>query len=178
MLRIYEEEIVRVVKVEQLSWPTETMAAKGFGENYRYEDLRGISWEQAIETIGFERELVEELIAAPGPDIEGFKELVDQNVILWGLDPGVAGAVMALSAAGCVTSSSCNGGCFGDPHHEDCPVIAFCARPWSVPVLLESAEAVGVGLVNGLEGLLLVYANDIRQMLRFAEELIRRAGAA
>ena len=72
---------------------------------------------------------------------------------LFGLDLGVASCVIALWAAGRIPFSSCNGGAFGDMHHERNPLVAFFAmRAW-LPVLMTMAEEANVGLINSGDGL-------------------------
>jgi hypothetical protein len=59
----------------------------------------------------------------------------DPGLDPYGLDVGVASTVVALSPLGCVPLSSCNGGCYGDFHHESHPLIVFCAKPMYGPTL-------------------------------------------
>ncbi len=54
--------------------------------------------------------------------------LYESDEGLFGLDIGVASAVIALSAARCIPCSSCNGGAYGGSHQERHPVIAFYAE--------------------------------------------------
>jgi hypothetical protein len=101
-------------------------------------------------------------------------ELYEDDEGLWGLDIGVASSVIALSAARCIPCTSCNGGCFGDRHHEGYPLVSFYTMPAWIPYLLETAEEAGVGLINEESGSILVYANDISRMMSFASALIAR----
>lgn len=101
-------------------------------------------------------------------------ELYEDPEDLWGLDIGVASTVIALSAAGRIPCTSCNGGCFGDGHHEGYPLVLFCTMPAGVPYLLEAAEEAKVGLVNEDSGAMLVNADDISRMMLFASALIER----
>lgn len=53
--------------------------------------------------------------------------------------------------------------------------MAFRCSSESVPKLLDLAEIAACGLENGYPGLLLLYANDIKDLMRFAGELISRS---
>lgn len=90
------------------------------------------------------------------------------------MDIGVASSVVALSSAGCVPFSSCNGGAFGGSHDEDHPLVAFYTLPEMVELLLETAQEANVGLENEDEGSLLLYADDIRNMRNYANGLINK----
>ena len=85
------------------------------------------------------------------------------------LDLGVGAAVFALSAANCAPISSCSG---GPGHHEPYPLVAFYCRRGRVRSLLKAAELANCGLVNGAEGALVVYAEDVGGLLTFAETLV------
>lgn len=176
-LRHFAIEIRRHVPAGFLRWPegSEADNESGLGCNRSYCDLRGLDWSDVAETIEEEGRLVARLVSAS--DMLEEYEIVDEeryedDGAMMGLDIGVAGATAALSAAGCTPFASCNGGAFGDIHHEAYPLVAFCARTEHLPLLLPIAEAVGVGLERTGPGDLLLYARDIRQLMAFSKAML------
>ncbi|MDT4967574.1 MAG: hypothetical protein QOJ64_2311 [Acidobacteriota bacterium] len=166
--------------MEALGWPERgTAGGDGLRCNRLYTDLRRCSWTQAQAVLGLEDRFISILESAT--DFEAnidrvnreLEELYDdEEEGLFGLDLGVASSVIALSAARCVPFSSCNGGAFGDMHHERIPLVAFFAmRAW-LPVLVSMAEEANVGIVNSGDGL--VVYGEIQSMLGFARVIIRR----
>lgn len=166
------------VNCSVLHWPSrdEARSYPGPGCSREYEDLRGITWLEVEETLGYEsREL--ERHAADQTVVEECEDddsVVEAAGYLMGLDLGVASSVLALSAAQCVTFSSCNGGALGDFHHEQYPLVTFFSRRKWIPVLLECTKKSGVGLENQNGGALQLYADDLRKMVAFAKELLAR----
>ena len=176
-------EIVREVDPSRLVW------AEGGGGTVRIRDaldLRGISWAEARQTLGVEEAALARLqgwlaradaedavVRAAGREalLLALEERAYEAEGFLGetqLDLGVASAVAALSALGCVPAMSCRG---GPGHQEFYPQVIFGARAGQVPALLRAAEAAGCGLTN-LEGGLEVCARDIRQIVAFARALI------
>lgn len=180
MLRKFAIKIERIVDVELLAWPEPDMCEDdcNLDCNRDYRDMRGASWTDATRVLALEESLLERLktaddLAAALDSISD--ELYEDDEGLWGLDIGVASAVIALSAAGCIPSTSCNGGCFGDHHHESYPLVSFYAKPAWVPNLLAAAEEAKIGLINEDSGSILVYASNISSMMLFAINLIARS---
>jgi hypothetical protein len=97
----------------------------------------------------------------------------DPDPNLYGLDLGIAAAVIGLSAAKCVPASSCNAGTFGGSHHELYPLVAFYARKETVVHLLSCAEEAEIGLEGTDYGAIVAYADGVPAMRRFAASLIR-----
>jgi hypothetical protein len=179
MFRKFSIEIERKVDTEALAWPESYMCEgdSGLGGNRGYMDLRRASWGDAARILAFENSLMMRLGTAD--DLTATldtinDELYEDDEGLWGLDIGVASAVVALSAARCIPCTSCNGGCFGDHHHENYPIVSFYAKPAWVPYLLAAAEEAEVGLINDDRGSILVYADNISSMMLFASALIAR----
>lgn len=82
-----------------------------------------------------------------------------------GLDVGVVSAVIALSALGCVTATSCN----GQPRHQyPVPMVVFWVRPGGLPAVHAAATAAGCQLSNGSSGSVVLTAPDVGGLLRFA----------
>ena len=189
-------EIRRQVDMSELSWPArdrDLTDDSGVGCNRLYIDLRRMPWSEARRVLEIEEvHLLREDEVAVSGDIAGGKpeqevrqrptnddtdvdndddeddELYEE---LYGLDLGVASAVLALSAAGCIPFASCNG---GPGHLELYPVVVCWARVQRVLDLLEVAEEAGCGLENANDGAVLVYADDVHKMLAFARILIGR----
>ncbi len=139
--------------------------------NLRYEDLSAATWDDARAVLQAEQELLDSGFDPSDDDDDGLA-VSEFSEVAFGLDPGVASSVLALCAAGCRTYSSCNG---WPGHDEDYALVAFRCSSESVPKLLDLAEIAACGLENGYRGLLLLYANDIKDLMRFAGELISRS---
>jgi hypothetical protein len=176
----FDVEVVREVDPGALGWPEpgEAQDETGLGCNRSYIDLRRQSWAEARRAIDLESQLIERIESASDPEAEyGLveDELFESDEGLYGLDLGIAGAVIALSAAGCVPFASCNAGAFGGRHHESYPVIVFYARAEAVEALLAAAAEADIGMGGG--EWLDAYTDDIRKMTRFAAALCARSGA-
>lgn len=175
----FDVEIVRQIEPQHLDWPKrgEAQTDYGLGCNREYVDLRGLSWSEAKRVYEVESTLIRRVETSSDPvaELEDISEQCYENddVVIYGLDIGVASTVVALSAAGCVPCVSCNGGTFGDHHYEKHPLVVFYARREFVDLLLARAEDAGVGLELALGGSLMVYSDEIQRMRRFAEILIR-----
>jgi hypothetical protein len=117
----------------------------GLGGNRDYFGMLGVTWDDAMEAVEAEARL---LAAHPG-DVTAASAAHDQAVnddeqgdpVLAGLDVGVAGATFALSAAGFLTMSSCNGAA---GHYEAEPVVALVADEARLWLLSRLAAAAGV----------------------------------
>jgi len=125
----------------------------------------------------WEEELVNELDAAEDPNdvMDDDERDIEFAEMLGGLDPGVTGAVLCLAAVGCVPFASCNGGVFGDTHHETHPLVVFFCKAAHVDPLIDAAKAAGIGLESE-EGHVMAYAGDIRLIMKFAHAIVERKG--
>lgn len=169
--------------VSGLAWPEEDRLEtdSGLGGNRQYVDLRDCDWDDYEEAAACEADLIARLEGLEDDEarselIEAWESYDDPDVdifALMGLDIGVASVVVALSASGCAPCTSCNGGAFGDGHHESHPLVVFFCRQALAPLLLECAEETDVGLV-GAEGGLMVYSRTIGAMRAFGAALHRR----
>lgn len=175
----FDIEIERNVEAGFLRWPegSEADEESGLGSNRSYSDLRGLDWSEVAETLQEEVGMLTRLIDAC--DMLDEYEIIEEeryedDGAMMGLDIGVAAATAALSAAGCTPFASCNGGAFGDSHHEAYPLVAFCARREHVPLLLQVAEEVNAGLERTGPGDLVLYARDVRDMMSFAKTMFAR----
>jgi len=157
------------VNLSELSWPGESALAT---EEYfvrGYQDMRGLTWDDACETLKLEKKLIDRY---PG-DLSDAEESVfekEEDVSgLYGLDLGIVSTVVALSAAGCAPVASCNG---ASGHHEAYPLVAFCCRKGRVRDILKATEIANCGLYNGESGALVVYGGNVKTLMKFAEVLI------
>ena len=188
--KTFDVPVTRQVNPALTSWPNpeEVMDDRNPGGNRDYEDLRGISWPEAREIQDLESEYIQriEQVSLPSGannfDVEYlFDQLFDEIELfeIMGIDIGVASTVATLSASGFIPCTSCNGGAFGGRHHEEHPLVAFYACPEKIPLLLQCAEASGVGLDNDQGWApddlpIVVYADDVRNMRAFANELSKQ----
>jgi hypothetical protein len=176
----FDIEIHRSVDFGILSWPAsgEAVDEASLGGNRDYMDFRRLTWSAAKTTLQSEADLLSEIENATDPHDKYF-ELEENEKIddaCFGLDLGVASTVFALSAARCVPFSSCNGGTFDDRHHaERYPLVGFYARPPIAQALLACAEETRAGLTNAFYGSLIVFAEDLPGLRRFAAEVIARS---
>lgn len=155
----------------------------GLEGNQQYRDLRGVSWDVVSQAVERERQLFERFAQADDLDAEAeayAQELEDAELPeedLWGLDVGVISAVLALSAMGAVTVSSCNAGGFGGRHVEAFPLVVFYLPPDLAPSLLTMAGAADVGLDMLEGGLVRLFGRTDYDLHRFAEVALRHSAA-
>ena len=141
--------IERSVNASRLTWPSPTDLG---GYTRGYVDLRGLSWRNVREAIELEKEVLSRFDWNTDAAQEHFSE-DDSFKTFYGLDLGIASAVLTLSAAKCAPVSSCSDGM---RHLEAYPLVAFFTRKPRVPDLLEVAEEAGCGLVNADSGDLVI----------------------
>ncbi len=184
----FDVPVIRQVNPALTSWPKPEDVSDDChpGGNRDYCDLRGLSWMDAREVQDLEHEYIQRIEQAPLPSGTGpfgEEDLFDDIELaeITGIDIGVASTVAVLSASGFIPCTSCNGGAFGGRHHEQHPLVAFYAYPEAIPLLLKCAEASGVGLDNDQGWApddlpIVVYADDVRNMRAFANELSKQFG--
>lgn len=164
-----EDELVieRLVDHTQLGWPPDSELASEDHFVRGYTDMRGLTWDDAYQTLTVERELLLRGAGDPAAAEEAISD--EEHFDLYGLDVGVASAVAALSAANCAPIASCNGGA---GHHEFHPLVGFYCRKGRVRDILKAAQHADCGLVNGDSGVLVLYAGHVDALICFAEKLI------
>lgn len=178
----FEVDVIREIDVNALGWPEPGDASEdsGLGCNREYADLRRLGWRVANSVHELEGELMERIERAQDGEAE-HEKILDElshgegDFSLLGLDIGVAAAVASLSAAGCIPFTSCNGGAFGDHHHEAYPLVAFFAKPWMITLLLHAANDADIGMQSQTGGCVVAYTNDIRQLRTFAGIVLSRS---
>ena len=182
--RIYPQRVVRELQLAELAEITTEEAdageADGLEGNQQYRDIRYISWEFVAEAIEREKALFARFAAAADVEEEAarYAEEIEEAVFpeedFWGLDIGVIAAVMALSALGAVTVSSCNAGGFGGAHVERFPLVAMFLPPDAATEVMTIAEAADVGLDMLPGGLVRLYGRTDYDLHRFAEIALAR----
>lgn len=167
---IFDLEITRVIRPEDLAWIEGEDAADdaGLGCNRDYKDIRTTTWAEVDEVIAIERQRFEQSEAWGFMDSHEISEL----------DVGVAGATMALAAAGCIPFTSCNGGALGGRHQEEYPLVAFYLPAGAVDLIMSAAEDAGVGLFQDRDyGTVHVFGREISHLHAFALALVARKAA-
>jgi hypothetical protein len=172
------------VDLSLLSWPRPGEAIDGgcLGLNRMYSDMRGARWSEVDWMIKAETAMVERIVRSEDPAAEA--DLIEVEASddadgdpLGGLDLGVAAATFALSAAGCVTFTSCNAGAFGSGWHPEAyPLVGFYMRPRVARAVIEAAEQAGAGLFQHRDGYLHVHGSTIEAMMGFSDALYVRRG--
>jgi hypothetical protein len=182
--RTYPTPIVRALDVAALAVLADEDADAGEEDglqgNQQYRDMRGIGWDQVADALQREAALFQRFAACADLDEEAerYEEERDDAFLpeedLWGLDIGVIGATLALSALGATTVSSCNAGGFGGHHVALLPyVVFFLPREAAAEVMVIAEEAdVGLDLVEG--GIARIYGRADGDLHRFAEIALRR----
>jgi hypothetical protein len=158
--------------------PTRADVASGYLDgNREYQaDLIDCSWDEAGEAL--EVEIARLGAAAGAKTAEEFDDLVDGDLEDWeqiavcGLDVGVAAAVMALNAAGCVTSTSCRGHPGLATRERDYPQIRVFADRARGALVAEAVAAAGCGLDLDNEGVGLLWAPSVQETIALAGQLI------
>lgn len=170
---------LRRVQLTSLS-PEEAEAAEDEGAlagNLHYRDLRGLTWSEARQALALEQQLVERFASSGNPaqaeaDFDEERgDFGEPEEELWGLDIGVAGAVLTLSALGATPVASCNAGAFGGHHQGSTPFIAFYLGRASLKELHRLAQAADLGLTAD-RGLGHLYGRSIDDLMNFARVAI------
>lgn len=182
--RTYPVPIVREFDPVDLGALSDEEADRGEDDglqgNQQYQDLRGADWDDVQVALDAEAVLFTRFAAAADLDEEaerydeerGEAELPEDD--LWGLDIGVAGATLALSALGAVTVSSCNAGGFGGHHVSRFPHVAFFLPRSAAAEVLAIAEQADVGLDIVEGGIARLYGKTDFDLHRFAEVALSR----
>ena len=180
----YGQPIVRQLDIEQLAEINDEEADAGedigLEGNQQYRDLRSVSWDFVAEALQREKELFDRFEAADDieDEAERYAEEIDTAIFpeedLWGLDIGVIGAVLALSALGALTVSSCNAGGFGGAHVGRFPMVIMFLPRAIVEEVLAIAETADVGLDMAEGGLVRLYGRTDFDLHQFAEVALAR----
>jgi hypothetical protein len=172
--------ITQKIDIASMGLPssTELRAARQEGffvGNQQYQDFRGFNWQQVGQAIELEINLIDLLGQADDLEFaaeelaEEMSEEIVEGADLWGLEIGVASAVLALSALGCVPVISCNAGAFGGHHPSAFPYVAFFAPVECANLLVALAHEASVGLDSIQDGMLRVFSDRDTGLLDFAK---------
>lgn len=166
---VFDLEITRVIRPDELTWVEGEDAADdtGLGNNRDYRDLRATTWAEVDEAIRIERDCLDRAAA------DALRSLEPQEI--QDLEIGVAGAALALAAAGCVPFTSCNGGALGGHHQEVYPLVAFYLPEPAIGAIIAAAEEAHAGLFQDPSlGTVHVFVRQLSDMLAFAIALSAR----
>jgi hypothetical protein len=163
----------------------EEVEGVGFADgNFEFEPyFAHAAWEDAVEALEVERDLVRDADSRASTARE-FDSLLDgdlddwQRIALRGLDAGVATAVLALNAAGCVTTTSCRGhaGRYASDDGHDFPRVRFMADPARARLVRDAAEGTGCGF--GVEPPIAeVFASSLAEFMAFAKTMLSTRAA-
>ena len=179
----YPVALSRALDAGRLAALSDTEADEGeesgfLAGNQMYQDLRSLSWADLAATIELEADLMARLQAAD--DLDAAVETLDDERLdvnepadgLWGLDIGVASAVVAFSVLGGTPVSSCTAGGFGGTHAAEHPYVAGYLPTAAAGALLEAAAAADVGVATADDGLVQVFGRTDFDLLRFARWVI------
>lgn len=182
--RTYPVTIVRELDVGTLAVLSDEEADSGEDDglqgNQQYRDMRGITWSQVEEALGREAALFQRFAASADLDQEAelYEEEREEAFLpeedLWGLDIGVIGATLALSALGATTVSSCNAGGFGGRHVARFPYVAFFLPREIAGEVMAIAVAADVGLDTTEGGLARLCGRTDFDLHRFGETALKR----
>ncbi|HET6609462.1 MAG TPA: hypothetical protein VFG62_22510 [Rhodopila sp.] len=175
--RIAEIIPERRVDPKKLGWLSgkraETRA--NFPANFEYVDLRGFTLADLAAELDFEEAAYRDL------ELKGFSQAsideIDRKQSTASAAPvvdfGVASAVVALSAFGCIPVTSCRGPTLGRRlHSQPAPMVVFYARASHVPLLLEAVSQSGCQIVNN-DAKVEIYADELIKLHRFSMEMLR-----
>jgi hypothetical protein len=163
--------------------PLDDILADTFDGNRSYDaGLLEADWEDVRDAVRIEKDLIaaadarswspDEFDAVLDEDLEDW-----QAMVLGGLDVGVAGAVLALVAAGCATSSSCRGHHTAHPSPYAVPEVVFWTDHQRAGIVRQVAAQSGCAFGVGDEGRASVWAPSVLEMTAFAEGLLARRAA-
>lgn len=151
---------IALADLSSLSDPDAEQAAEegSLEGNQEYDDLRGLTLADLRSVIAHEDALLDSIATVSDPSdvedrlVQSRGSSFEPAEELWGLDLGVAGAVVALSTMGACPVASCNGGAFGLSHQSSYAYVAFYISDASLDEVLTTAEQTGCGLIasNGL----------------------------
>jgi hypothetical protein len=182
--RTYPQPIIRILAPNALGVLSEEDADRGEEDglegNHQYRDLRGMGWAHVEAALRQEAELFDRLAVAADlyKEAEKIEEERDAAMFpdedFWGLDVGVIGATLALSALGATPVSSCNAGGFGGHHVAAFPQVAFFLPRFVAAEILAIAEEADVGLDVVEGGIARLYGRTDFDLHRFAQVALHR----
>jgi hypothetical protein len=182
--RTYLQPIIRGLDPDGLAVLSHEAAESGEEDglegNQQYRDIRFVTWDEVEMGLDREARLFARFAAADDIDAEAeaYVDEIEEAELpeedLWGLDVGVIGAVLALSALGAVTVTSCNAGGFGGRHTEAFPLVGFYLPRALATEVMAIATAADVGLDQPHGGLARLYGRTDFDLHRFGQVALAR----
>jgi hypothetical protein len=162
----------RIVDAKKLGWLSGKRAAtrQNFPANFQYFDLRGFSLADLDRALSEESDAYKMLEETKYSQeaIDDVDRMRAMSHLAPMVDFGVATAVVALSALGCVPVTSCRGPTLGlRPHSQPAPMIVFYARKVHLSALLGAVAEADCQIVNNTAKIE-IYADDLVKMRLFA----------
>jgi hypothetical protein len=169
-------ELLRVIWIDEV-------IDGGIGDNRQYVDLTDAEWSDVEPMIAAEEALIK-AAASSAADQADFERIIgdlmdeqypgddfDEGPLsqFAMLDAGVIAAVAALSAARCVSTTSCRG---HNGHGEPNPLVRFAADEHRLPLIRDACTRSGCGLLMDYAGMLQLYATDVLALMEFANQMI------
>ncbi|MGN6311334.1 MAG: hypothetical protein ACTHNN_17485 [Xanthobacteraceae bacterium] len=175
----FDIPITRAVDSDDLGWPSQDdLESETLGGNRDYFPLGRMNWDEARITLDEEQGIMDEIAASQDWEA-AYRKWSEENAesddpALLGFDLGTNALAAALSAARCLPFYSCNGGAYGDGHHDDYPLVAFFCPTGIFPFVRAAAERASAGLeYNHADGLT-VFARNVDALIDMAAALVER----
>ena len=174
---IPECDVTPMIDVDYASLRTLTayQVVEGFAVVRDYQPLIDVGWDDARECAEAEARWLDR--AAKAPTAEEFDQILagaaqeeapdDFDWLFRGLDVGVAGLSLVLSAARYATCFSCR--THPSRAGDHMPQVTMAAEPQRVRVLIGYAERAGCGVDSMEGGLVYVYAACVRHLHALAQ---------
>lgn len=177
---IPEYDVTPTIDVDYASLRIVTayQVVEGFAVVRDYQPLIDVGWDDARECVDAETRWLDR--AAKSPSAEEFDQILagaaeeeapdDFDWLFRGLDVGVAGLSLVLSAARYATCFSCR----AHPSRaaDRTPQVIMAAEPQRVRVLAGYAERAGCGVESMEGGLVCVYAASISHLHALSQALL------
>jgi len=165
----------REIDPRKLGWIDERRAStrRGLPANQTYVDLRGFRSVDLDAVLAEEQAGWDELEASSYAQsaIDALDRRQSATAIVRIVDFGMAAAVVAVSALGCVPITSCRGNSLGSRRHEHpAPMLTFYARRLHLDALMAATAEAAISAVNN-DAKVEIYTDDLRKMHRFAQAL-------
>jgi hypothetical protein len=177
---IPEYDVTPAIDVDYASLRVLTayQVVEGFAVVRDYQPLIDVGWDDARECVEAEARWLDR--AAKAPTAEEFDRILscaaeeeapdDFDWLFRGLDVGVAGLTLVLSAACYVTCFSCR--THPSRAGDHMPQVIMAAEPQRVRVLAGHAERAGCGVESMDGGLVCVYAASVRHLHALAQAML------
>lgn len=173
--------IFRRVDLARLYYPSqqEIFSEDGWSMFREYSPAYfGATWDEAMLSVEWEKSALRRLRERSKGAEDALLEELDNEWLqqpLGGLDLGIGGLVIALSAAGCAPLTSCSGH-FGEGLWATFPLVKVAAMPEHAAILIDIARETDCGITNSGEGsgALEIWGRSVDDMVCFAEVMIAR----